>query len=56
MNKGNGKHPQGVRWLVRTNSFAGRIWATHNFYTRAELLNWWFARPLQPLFPLDITL
>ena len=56
MNKGNGKHPQGVRWLMESGVWRLTYWATREFYTRDEVSRWECSAPVRPLFPLDITL
>jgi hypothetical protein len=56
MNKGNGQHLQGVRWLMASNILAPSYWLTDGYYTRAEVNSWECAYPVQPLYPLDIEL
>ena len=56
MNKGNGQHPLGSRWLMASGVFFLTYWATDGYYTRAEVSRWECASPVQPLYPLDIEL
>ena len=56
MNKGNGKNPVGVRWLMASGAWLLTYWATHEFYTREEVSCWECSTPVRPLFPLDVML
>lgn len=56
MNKGTGKHPAGVRWLMASGAWVLHYWATQEFYTKDEVSRWECASPVRPLFPLDVVL
>ena len=56
MNKGNGQHPQGVRWLMINGLWRLSYWVTAGRYVHEEVLRWECSSPLRPLYPLDIEL
>ena len=54
--KGNGKHPAGTRWLMRSGVWIVTCWVTQGHYTDAEVRQWEISSPVRRLYPLDIEL
>ena len=56
MNKGNGRHPQGMRWVMKSGYLRPSYWVTKDYYTYEEVRAWECSNVQQPLYPLDIEL
>jgi len=56
MNKGTGRHLQGVRWLMASGAWFPTYWATKGHYIFVEVMRWECASPVRPLYPLGVEL